>query len=120
MAVLNKDDLIKKIMDYTSGKDDDDTLSLIEDVTDTITSYDGGEDWQKKYNDLDKQWRTRYRERFENGNQIRKDEKEDEINEADMTADTAENDKPEEPEYSDRVKREMEESVFKSGESEEK
>lgn len=54
----------------TAFKDDssDSTLSFIEDVSDTLddleTKASGSTDWQKKYEENDKQWREKYKERF--------------------------------------------------------
>ena len=56
--------LKNKFADDTS----DETLSLIEDVSDTLkekdTLADSSEEWKKKYEDNDKQWREKYKSRF--------------------------------------------------------
>lgn len=56
--------LKNKFADDTS----DETLSLIEDVSDTLKEKDtlagSSEEWKKKYEDNDKQWREKYKSRF--------------------------------------------------------
>lgn len=102
------DELISKVFKYIGDKNDDESISLLEDITDTL---DGdGEDWKKKYEENDASWRKRYRERFENGNQVRKDEVQDELQKA------QENSSVEEIDEIDG--KEMEESIFKSEEKE--
>lgn len=68
MAVLGKSDLIAKINTMLGENPSDEALSLLEDVSDTITDYEkrseGKEDWETKYHELDKSWRTKYRDRF--------------------------------------------------------
>lgn len=108
MSVLSREELISKVSKYIGDKNDDDSISLLEDITDT---FDGdGEDWKKKYEENDASWRKRYRERFENGNQVRKDEVQDELQRAQENGNVAEIDEID--------GKEMEESIFKSEEKE--
>lgn len=82
MAVKSKDDLLNSIRAKLGDDTSDDTLSLLEDVTDTfnsLSSTSDGEDWKKKYEDNDKQWREKYRDRFFNTETDDKDD--DPINE---------------------------------------
>ena len=65
--VLTKDELMKKLSSYIGERNDDDSISLIEDVSDTVDSFvsqEPQEDWKAKYDELDKTWRERYKERF--------------------------------------------------------
>lgn len=57
---LSKDELIAKVKAYTGDRTDDETLTLIEDVTDTITGVDVN--WEEKYNDLAKKYKDRFTE----------------------------------------------------------
>lgn len=77
MAVLTKEALIEKVRKYTGERTDDETLSLIEDVTDTVGSGDG-EDWKRKYEENDEAWRKKYKERFESGGKSKETETETE------------------------------------------
>lgn len=108
MAVLSRDELISKVSAYIGERNDDESISLLEDITDTFNV--DGEDWKKKYEDNDIAWRKRYRERFENGNQVRKDEVQDELEKSNENANTASVDEID--------GKEMEESVFKNEERE--
>lgn len=60
MAVKTYAELIERVRAYTADRTDDDTLSLLEDINDTLS-----EDWQRKYEENDRDWRTRYKARFE-------------------------------------------------------
>ena len=65
MAVVERDALIQRITSVLSDPESDDSLSLIEDVTDTLDAG-SSDDWKTKYEENDAAWRTRYKERFEN------------------------------------------------------
>lgn len=64
MAKRTFAELVEKIKTYTGDRDDDETLSLMEDINDTLNNET---DWQAKYNENDKAWRTKYKQRFETG-----------------------------------------------------
>ena len=63
MAKLSKDELIKKVREYVGDKNDDETIEIIEDISDSIDSSEADE-WKKKYEENDKMWRDRYISRF--------------------------------------------------------
>lgn len=73
MAVVERDALIQRIASVLSDPESDDSLSLIEDVTDTLDAG-SSDDWKTKYEENDAAWRKRYKERF-----LKKPEKEPEI-----------------------------------------
>lgn len=70
--VLNSEDLLKAVKENIGDKTDDTSIKFLEDVTDTIADYEkklsGGsddtEDWKTKYEENDKMWREKYRDRF--------------------------------------------------------
>ena len=69
--VVSKDELLTRIR--TSMGDNvstDENISIIEDVTDTLDDYAAKiadkTDWKAKYDELDKDWRKRYTQRFFN------------------------------------------------------
>ena len=69
MAVLSKDDFFKLIKSKVGEDTSDETIKFLEDITDTYndlsnSSKSGGEDWQKRYEENDKMWREKYKERF--------------------------------------------------------
>lgn len=73
MAVVERDVLIQRIASVLSDPESDESLSLIEDVTDTLEAG-SSDDWKTKYEENDAAWRKRYKERF-----LKKPDKEPEI-----------------------------------------
>lgn len=65
MAKLSKDDLIEKVKKYVGDRTDDETIEIIEDITDSIDTSDADE-WKQKYEENDKMWRDKYVSRFFN------------------------------------------------------
>lgn len=63
MAKLSKDELIEKVKKYVGDRTDDETIEIIEDITDSIDTSDADE-WKKKYEENDKMWRDKYVSRF--------------------------------------------------------
>lgn len=63
MAKLSKDELIEKVKKYVGDKTDDETIEIIEDITDSIDTSDADE-WKRKYEENDKMWRDKYVSRF--------------------------------------------------------
>lgn len=68
MAVKSKDDILTEIKAKFGEDDSDDTLSFIEDISDTLDDMSdqlskSGE-WKDKYEQNDKEWRQKYRDRF--------------------------------------------------------
>ena len=85
--ILDRDKLLEKIRAYVGEDTSDNAISLIEDVTDTVTDYDtrSGTDWEGKLKENDEMWRKRYMERFSqptgshdtSGNEVIKDNEDD-------------------------------------------
>lgn len=71
MAVLGRDDLFNKLQDVLGKDNSEGAISLIEDVTDTYNAMaedaNNSTDWKAKYDELDAQWREKYKRRFFNG-----------------------------------------------------
>ena len=63
MAKLSKDELIEKVRKYVGDRKDDETIEIIEDISDSIDSSEADE-WKQKYEENDKMWRDRYISRF--------------------------------------------------------
>ena len=66
--VRTKDELINNIKNILGDNDSDDALAILEDVSDTFADFDSKvkdtTDWKSKYEENDKAWRTKYKERF--------------------------------------------------------
>lgn len=71
MAVLTREDAVVRIAGYVGERNGDEDISFIEDLNDTLADLDsrasGQEDWKARYEENDKQWRDRYKERFGSG-----------------------------------------------------
>lgn len=85
MSVLKKNELMEKLKALIGDRTDDEALTFIEDVSDTVEANKSEEDWKTKYEENDKMWREKYRDRFYNGdeNEDEKDSKKEDKNEED-------------------------------------
>lgn len=63
MAKLTKDELIEKVRKYVGDRTDDETIEIIEDISDSFDSSDADE-WRHKFEENDKMWRDKYISRF--------------------------------------------------------
>lgn len=63
MSKLSKDELIEKVKKYVGDRTDDETIEIIEDISDSIDSSDADE-WRQKFVENDKMWRDKYISRF--------------------------------------------------------
>lgn len=82
MAVLSKEDLFNKIKERIGDATDEETLSFVEDVTDTFNDLEtkatgDGTDWKTKYDELDESWKKKYRDRFFSGETSAREVKEE-------------------------------------------
>ena len=68
MAVRTTDEILESIRTRVGDSTEDADLEFLEDVTDTLSDLkeksSGHEDWKAKYEENDKQWREKYRDRF--------------------------------------------------------
>lgn len=64
MSRLTRDEAISRLTAYIGDRNDDDSIALLEDISDSLV--DDSEDWKAKYDELDASWRARYIERFSN------------------------------------------------------
>lgn len=79
--VKTKEEILEQIKTRLGEDTSDEALSFIEDITDTLTDYEtktnDTTDWKQKYEDNDKQWRERYKERFFSGENPEEEEEEE-------------------------------------------
>lgn len=78
MAVKSKEELLAFINDLSAENLEEQVLTLMEDVADTLGNLS---DVETKLKELDESWKKRYRERFLKGeppDNVNEDEKEDE------------------------------------------
>lgn len=62
MSVLSREEAIEKLSNFIGDNDSDEAIELLEDISDTLTG--DGEDWKTRYEENDKEWRRKYKERF--------------------------------------------------------
>ena len=68
MSIKSKEEIMNAIRERFSEDTSDDVIALIEDVNDTLedleTKTKDSTDWKTKYEDNDKAWRQKYKDRF--------------------------------------------------------
>ena len=69
MAVRTREEILESQRVRLGEKPDDESISLLEDVTDTLGDFEkrakgDGTDWKSKYEENDANWRKKYTERF--------------------------------------------------------
>lgn len=71
MSIVSKEELIKRVTEKFGNELDDDTISLVEDISDTLDDFENKAsdttDWKEKYETNDKEWREKYVARFNEG-----------------------------------------------------
>ena len=69
MAIKTLADILTRVNALIGEDTSDESLTLIEDLTDTFNDQaeSNNESWKKKYEDNDRTWRERYKERFLSG-----------------------------------------------------
>lgn len=77
MAVKPIGEILAAVSSIIGESTSDEALTLLEDITDTFNDKDNT-DWKKKYEDNDKEWRNRYKERFLSGDASLDPKQEDE------------------------------------------
>ena len=66
MANIKKADWLDKFSKFIGDDTSEEAIELIEDVSDSWDEGDGV-DWKAKYDELDGDWKKRYRDRFFDG-----------------------------------------------------
>lgn len=67
MAVKSKEELLESIKGLLADDTSDESIALLEDITDSFDAQKSKtetEDWKKKYEENDREWRQKYRDRF--------------------------------------------------------
>lgn len=83
MAVLSKEDFMKRVQERIGEDSSDEALSFVEDMSDTYNDMEtrtngvNEEEWQKKLDDLDASWRDKYKARFFEGQTTPQEAKEE-------------------------------------------
>lgn len=68
MAIRTREELLASINGLVGESTTDETISIIEDLTDTLADFEDrvsdSTDWRNRYEQNDAEWRRRYRDRF--------------------------------------------------------
>lgn len=73
MAILTKDEYMKKLHARIGTATDDESIAFVEDMSDTFNDLErranenSSTDWEKKCKEIDDSWRARYLHRFQTG-----------------------------------------------------
>lgn len=84
--VKTKDEIMEEIRAYIGDRSDDQTIALVENISDTIDDYAAHGDYDNKLMAVEAEWRRRYIDRFmsggENKNEVEDEKTEDEKDKA--------------------------------------
>lgn len=83
MSIRTKEEILNAIKTKFSDDTSDETLSFIEDVSDTLEDFDkkvkgDGKDWKAEAEKIDAAWREKYKARFFSGSKEDDEEEEPE------------------------------------------
>lgn len=82
MAIRTISELLTSLQGIIGDSTDDTALSFIEDTTDTLNDYEqkthDNTDWKQKYEENDRAWRDKYRNRFFSSNEQDKEQEQEE------------------------------------------
>lgn len=65
--VKTKDEIMEEIRAYIGDRADDQTIALVENISDTLDDYAAHGDYDKKLMAVEAEWRRKYIDRFMNG-----------------------------------------------------
>lgn len=70
--ILKRDEFFEKIHARIGTDTSEDAIAFVEDMTDTYNDLErrlagDGEDWKRKYDELDAAWKEKYKHRFFSG-----------------------------------------------------
>lgn len=85
MAVKTRDEILEIVKNRIGDSTEDSDIEFLEDVTDTFDDLENkangdGIDWKTKYEENDKMWKEKYRNRFFSSNDENEEEHEEEEN----------------------------------------
>lgn len=82
MAIRTREEILNSLREQMGDDASDESLALIEDITDTMTDLESkgnnGTNWEQKYKDNDAAWRKKYRDRFFSGKNEPEEDEDDE------------------------------------------
>lgn len=83
MAIKTPEEIMSAIRERLGEDTSDETIGFIEDVKDTLEDLekDSKIDWKAKYEENDKNWRQKYRDRFFSGKPTDEEDEDDDEDE---------------------------------------
>lgn len=77
MAIRSYEEIMEQIQKRLGDDSSDEALSFVEDISDTLkqNAKEQAEDWKAKFEENDKMWREKYRNRFFNKGEDKEFEK---------------------------------------------
>ena len=92
MAIRTRDEILNAIRAKIGDDTSDEAIALVEDVTDTMADMENrangdGENWRQRYEENDRQWREKYRDRFFSKTDDKDDDKDDDEKKKPMSFD---------------------------------
>jgi hypothetical protein len=70
--VKTKEEILAEIKAYIGDRTDDETVSLVENVTDTLSDMEKNGNAEARVKEVEDMWRTKYMERFFDGDKEEK------------------------------------------------
>ena len=71
--VKTKDEIMEEIRAYIGDRSDDQTIALIENISDTLDDYAAHGDYDEKLMAVEAEWRRKYIDRFMTGGEKKND-----------------------------------------------
>lgn len=88
MAVKTKAEIMELVKSKIGEDTSDETIALLEDLSDTLDTTNDSVNWKQKYEDNDKEWRAKYSSRFfEGGNEPKPEPEPEPEDNTDVTID---------------------------------
>ena len=67
MSIKSIDEILNAVKERIGDDTSDSAISFVEDISDTLNSLSEQENWKRKYEQNDSEWRKKYRDRFLSG-----------------------------------------------------
>ena len=79
MAVLTREELLKTIKKYTENAEGEEVLTDVENIVDTVNSFDDDTDVKERIREVDDKWHKKFIEKFFSSSKVEEKEDEEEI-----------------------------------------
>lgn len=81
--VKTKEEMLAEIKSYIGDRTDDETVSLVENITDTLSDMEKNGNAEARVKEVEDMWRAKYMERFFDGDKEKKNSEVEEDEETD-------------------------------------